>query len=297
MRLFDKCWSLLSGEHRDWFRNAAADATCLVADAIAVHYHSSEQIEWASSDYPYARMPWNRTFVEFECPKETRTSEGVFDLSTKVSGSVQIGIMCQRAMNIAERNAVIAYQKIPREHRDKILGCDDFVIAKLCSAANGCPRLLPGAGFWMLRSDGFVEDTLFSLPDIGISRQQHSQAYLSWCTPAFLAFTFANCSNVKLQDVTEQEQPPEKIRRRLKLPETKRYTLNICGHSAVQRQNSPGSSQGIMPFHLCRGHFATYTTDRPMFGNPKLVGRFWHPPHTRGKKERGEIIKDYAITE
>jgi hypothetical protein len=110
-----------------------------------------------------------------------------------------------------------------------------------------------------------------------------------------LSFTFANCSNVKLEDVTEELQPEPKIRRRLRLPEVKRYTLNIAGHVTRPSRDYDQGPQDVMPFHLCRGHFATYTADRPLFGNPKLVGRFWHPPHTRGKKANGEIIKDYAI--
>lgn len=103
--------------------------------------------------------------------------------------------------------------------------------------------------------------------------------------------------NVKLEDVTGELQPTPKIRRRLRIPEVKRYTLNIAGHVSRPRRESDQGPQGVMPFHLCRGHFATYTAEKPMFGNPKLVGRYWHPPHMKGKKENGEIVKDYAITE
>lgn len=45
--------------------------------------------------------------------------------------------------------------------------------------------------------------------------------------------------------------------------------------------------------HICRGHFATYTEDRPLFG--RHVGRFWHPQHVRGKAEHGEVRKGYAV--
>ena len=36
-----------------------------------------------------------------------------------------------------------------------------------------------------------------------------------------------------------------------------------------------------------------YTADAPLFG--RLIGRFWIPPHVRGDKNKGIIIKDYEI--
>jgi hypothetical protein len=56
-----------------------------------------------------------------------------------------------------------------------------------------------------------------------------------------------------------------------------------------------GDSKGAWTnrVHLCRGHFATYTDQAPLFG--KYVGRFWIPPHARGDRARGIVIKDYEV--
>lgn len=43
--------------------------------------------------------------------------------------------------------------------------------------------------------------------------------------------------------------------------------------------------------HLCRGHFKTYSQEKPLLG--KIVGRFWWQPQARGNKDNGIIIKDY----
>jgi len=43
--------------------------------------------------------------------------------------------------------------------------------------------------------------------------------------------------------------------------------------------------------HFCRGHYATYTKDKPLFG--KYVGTFYKSPHVRGNAEVGTIVKDY----
>jgi hypothetical protein len=45
--------------------------------------------------------------------------------------------------------------------------------------------------------------------------------------------------------------------------------------------------------HICRGHFATYSEDRKLFG--KYTGTFWIPAHVRGTAEVGLVGKDYAV--
>ena len=51
-----------------------------------------------------------------------------------------------------------------------------------------------------------------------------------------------------------------------------------------------------MPRHVCRGHFAEYG---PQFGKGLLfgkhAGRFFVPPHLKGKKEYGVVEKDDSL--
>jgi hypothetical protein len=56
-----------------------------------------------------------------------------------------------------------------------------------------------------------------------------------------------------------------------------------------------GLSRNGVPkaLHICRGHFATYTPEKPLFG--KLVGRFWVPMHVRVSADQGVAIRDYEI--
>lgn len=57
-----------------------------------------------------------------------------------------------------------------------------------------------------------------------------------------------------------------------------------------------GVPLGVMPQHVCRGHFSEYG---PQFGKGKLFGklegRFFIPPHMKGKKENGIAEKDYLV--
>ena len=55
-----------------------------------------------------------------------------------------------------------------------------------------------------------------------------------------------------------------------------------------------GGDEVKRALHICRGHFATYTDDNPLFG--KYTGTFWRPMHKRGHKEAGEVRKSYKIT-
>jgi len=57
----------------------------------------------------------------------------------------------------------------------------------------------------------------------------------------------------------------------------------------------PSSAIGVPPraYHLVRGHFATYSEERRLFG--KHVGTFFIPAHVRGSAEAGAVVKDYAL--
>jgi hypothetical protein len=61
------------------------------------------------------------------------------------------------------------------------------------------------------------------------------------------------------------------------------YKIENDGES-IERENS---------FHFCRGHFKTYTEEKPLFG--KYVGDFWWDAHARGSIKKGLVTKDYKI--
>jgi hypothetical protein len=301
MRLFDKVASAGPANLKAEIAKHPG-RVLLQVDEIAKHYYMNDQQEWEAKDYPYAIPPWTECFIEWKEPLVMRAREGI----VPISNPSQVGVFVK---HFAGAKHVAGVAKLLDTSLNPISGMipSDAVHAATLTPAvsyRGSVLFLNFASFWFMNSNGMIVSKCHSghginaMKDTGISDRDLGDSLDTYTHIAALAFTFANCSNVKLEDVTQQEQPPAKIRRRLKLPEVKRYTLNIAGHSTKPRREGTGEPQeGIMPFHLCRGHFATYTPEKPMFGNPKLIGRYWHPPHTRGKKERGEIIKDYAIAE
>lgn len=288
MRLFDKCISEGLIDPSD-----AKLVTVLACDVIAKYAvdFSEKNNGIGLDDAPFAIPPWNDTFAEFNVPIGLSRNP---DLR-------QYAVLCQ----VDRREGPIC---VIKTSASQLIGskADDIellVTLEFFAYANpGHCLCWDTIGIWAMDKYGSILSLHKHKPEKSRMpkrcRPTSDAAFESLCwlakIPA-MAFTFANCSNVKTVDVTADLQPSAKVMRRNKLPEVKRYTLEIAGHLAKPSRDTDVKDAAVMPFHLCRGHFATYTSARPMFGNPKLTGRYWHPPHTRGKKERGEIVKDYAI--
>jgi len=104
------------------------------------------------------------------------------------------------------------------------------------------------------------------------------------------------CQNVSLES---RFNDPELVRRA-----TRRHGVSATGYRyhvlvvtpAGSKPGTPGQEIGNMPRHVCRGHFAEYG---PKYGKGKLFGkyegRFFIPPHVKGKAESGIVDKDYEV--
>lgn len=116
---------------------------------------------------------------------------------------------------------------------------------------------------------------------------------LNFTKPMFLAMSFMNCNNVRT--VVHRESIYTKSRNRAgRPPLVKVYTLQI---DAIKKMIGAHSGNDDVltrnAFHICRGHFKDFSHGQGLFG--KYKGRYWWPMTTRGSKEAGEVIKDYAV--
>lgn len=104
------------------------------------------------------------------------------------------------------------------------------------------------------------------------------------------------CKNVSLEP---RDNDPKQVRRAVKrhggTPDSYRYHVLVVRPPGA-KSDAPAQEIGIMPRHVCRGHFAEYG---PEFGKGllfgKYSGRFYVPPHMKGNKKNGTVGKDYAI--
>jgi hypothetical protein len=112
-----------------------------------------------------------------------------------------------------------------------------------------------------------------------------------------LALTFLNCKNVTVTDnegkyATRQER--RAAERRNDPPLVTYKTLQIEPMKKVLATEGNIAHNGLAKaLHICRGHFATYTEERPLFG--KYSGRFYIPAHVRGSADVGIVHKRYNV--
>lgn len=110
----------------------------------------------------------------------------------------------------------------------------------------------------------------------------------------FLTFAFMNCKNVVKRDTTCEHSPDAKWLRLQKQPEIRYHVLDINPMKEVLRKEGDIEHNGLKrALHICRGHFSTYTDEKPLFG--KVSGTFWVPSHVRGSMEQGIVDKDYRV--
>ena len=108
------------------------------------------------------------------------------------------------------------------------------------------------------------------------------------------ALNFLHCRNVKSRECQYPRKTIKKAIRSGRPYFEKYYTLEIG--SIKEKLNKEGKAEEVglrKAFHICRGHFKTYTDEKPLFG--KHVGVFWCPDHTKGDLEIGRIEKHYKL--
>lgn len=110
-----------------------------------------------------------------------------------------------------------------------------------------------------------------------------------------LALHFMHCKNVVLEDAPFIG--PRQQRRALErkgFKQAKFKTLIIEPMKQVLKAEGGIETNGLKKaLHICRGHFATYSEDKPLFG--KYSGTFWKPSHVRGNADHGTVYKDYKV--
>ena len=128
----------------------------------------------------------------------------------------------------------------------------------------------------------FKDDTLFS----------------TLCLDTILyALQMLNCKNVKETEIEPSPKLSKRFRKKTGFPLSRYHILSIGKtYNAKDEQketHTEGSEGHARAQHIARGHFRTYTPEKPLFG--KVHGTFWIDAHVRGDKGEGIVKKDYSI--
>ena len=108
------------------------------------------------------------------------------------------------------------------------------------------------------------------------------------------ALNFIHCKNIKSELNNYSRKIIRNGIRSGKPYFEKFYTLTIDNIKKKLKEEGRADEVGLKKaFHFCRGHFKTYTDEKPLFG--KHTGSFWCPDHTKGDLEIGRIKKGYRL--
>jgi hypothetical protein len=100
-----------------------------------------------------------------------------------------------------------------------------------------------------------------------------------------------SCKNITTKTVSAPDKLNKKRIKQGKQPLFSYHTLVI--KPVDNRQKSIPKHLWENRIHLQRGHFKTYTAEKPLFGH--ITGRFWWQPHVRGRNKNGMVMKDYSV--
>lgn len=113
--------------------------------------------------------------------------------------------------------------------------------------------------------------------------------------PTFMALSLMACKNVSTEDHTPPDRLSKRHRRKHGEPlvQFKTLVINTMGGGARSASGRHDLGDGVTAMHLVRGHFKTFTSERPLLG--RHVGTYWWSPMVRGKAEQGLVVKDYEV--
>lgn len=236
------------------------------------------------SDFPKAVPPFPRMFVEF-------------DLVGRMESFLQCGWDIRSFRGKWPIMGDLFSNEESRELRNGLQETDTAIAMSMFGThKTGLPFFTGGMCLFVVNGDGEMKGN----PQFKIclstesDRRSLTELASAFFCPAALSMSFMHCKNVVRTDATETEGPPPKWLRRMKQPTLRYHVLEINPMKEVLRKEGGSETNGLKKaLHICRGHFATYTPDKPLFG--RISGTVWKPAHVRGSKEFGEVKKDYEV--
>lgn len=160
---------------------------------------------------------------------------------------------------------------------------------------------------WQLAGDGipFGDRPLFSVEKNGVRYPQtlkrtFENEAVTLIKPLLLAICFLHCRNVERVDHRPSQKQNKARLAKSKPPFNRFHTLEIepmrriIVQAAAEYRGLHGRSGIEMAMHKVRGHFKTYTEEKPLMG--KAVGTWFWGEMIKGTRSRGTVSKTYEVT-
>jgi hypothetical protein len=300
LRTFDRA---RAGE---WHKHTAGiewakDPVVVIGDEVALMV-----LDGMKPEFPIVAPPWDDFVIELN-PSPWNFSYGYAE-SPEIATAAMISFTSMTNLNIEQMFRSLRMNGISQESvaqgaellKDvKKVGGWVLGVEMLADFPSGVFPV-----FWtavLVNPDG-TSDPEFRKAQIAIDLISHRQIESpddpaqvvvdQWLDTALMVVSMVNCSNVGMAD--EIPDYPRPARRRLARKDKPLLTfkrLHIKPHKSHPSTGVTGDG-GKTAIHLVRGHFKTFTPERPLLG--KHTGTFWWQPMVRGTDQRF-VVKDYEV--
>lgn len=102
-----------------------------------------------------------------------------------------------------------------------------------------------------------------------------------------------SCKNIETEIVQPSGKLNKSRQKKGKKPFLSYKVLTIKAPGQRRAGSVPTGTGTAQRVHLCRGHFKTFTAEKPLLG--KHTGTYWWQPMVRGKNKKGTVVKDYNV--
>lgn len=265
---------------------------------VAKLYAEHEQQKWdLKADLPNIAPPFDKFWVEWDTPGVWNLPEGIV---RKPDQSQFGGMVAALDMDDNPRGSRRDSMKVifGGEGREEAIDRSKWAVSVSfwCSDSR---RPLVGRAMWLgldavmfVNKTGQYEAHCFTGPAVSTIFGADAETFASALHIIGLGMSFCHCKNVAREE--HDDDRGERWHRRTRVPVLKYYVLNIDPmRQTLRTEGGLGEGGLVRALHICRGHFATYTEDHPLFG--KYVGTFWRPQHVRGHQSAGVVTKDYGV--
>jgi hypothetical protein len=318
MRLIDKihneAWDNIGPKLREKFQNAQI----IVADEVTEYFFALNDKEyWHTDDFPNVAPPFQSFWIETKHPSKIvseKYGELKWDPATSMR-AVRWGVL----FHVIPKDSLIkqskewgatafSYDDLPKF--EWLLSCTLFTESlggKIFAPWAWSIPVTKEGEIW-IKHDSVTNEQIFGLsyslePHIkALVRQgkEGQEKYINcrhsahtYLDPLMLAVCFMHCKNVEMQTV----RPPEKLRKKHAKLGRQLFSYRVINVAPIKKMleaaRKPGETGIQLALHRCRGHFKTYTVEKPLLG--KAVGTwFWHD-HVRGSEKQGQVKKDYKV--
>lgn len=293
---------------RHWEVLQTGQLPVIVADNVANWYAESPLRTWTAEAFPNVAPPFQGFVVEYGCPPVLLATDPHTNQPCTILAADNPILQSGYLVLSAEKTTIVAMLQEAGVHQapaeslwEKLQETGRWSRVKwVLDISQWIALKQDGVAFptGLIAAVGVTEEgeNLGGLVLPGWFADASPDLYLPEFYPLWLTLSFMHCKNVEQVDVTVEHAPTPKWLRRKKLPSLTYRMLNV----GAMRREAAGAGSGTAEdslrraLHICRGHFAKYTDDKPLFG--KYVGQFWRPAHVRGDVTQGAVVKDYAVT-